>query len=218
MLGLTSPDTTQTASTVSTHLPCANINVVPFVFQEVVCDTKDTANGHFTQVPMRGCEQCSTSYATGSKCAWQQARPQCPLRHTKIRPVRLRTRTVAADSNDSLLAQWPGGQPQRPNDVMNFLHPQVSHQEAQDGSWADKVDDWAAYWEGNYLDFKDEDDELDDTYDALILRTQHADHSRSLVQALSFLFTTSHIKCCSVIQTKRDRQRGGSPSLPCQGT
>lgn len=70
---------------------------------------------------------------------------------------------------------------QAPNDVKSFLEPHVTFQEAVDGSWGDKVDDWDAFWdEPSYLKYDNDaelvDYELDDTYDALIRRTQHAKH------------------------------------------
>ena len=176
---------------------------------------------------MRGFEQCSTSYTVGSKCAWQQARPQCPLRHTTIRPVRQRLHAVSA-KDTSLAHSTPDGQmaiqqaPWGGQVIQSFLRPHVTFQEAVDGSWADKVDDWAAFWEGPYEivdnDAELVDYELDDTYDALKRRTQHA-NTWSLVQALSFLSRTAHIKFCfhiqatSETQSSPDRQR-----LPSQRT
>lgn len=44
----------------------------------------------------------------------------------------------------------------------------INFNEASDGSWVDKVDDWGSFWEEDeYLVFEDE--QLDDSYDGLTM-------------------------------------------------
>ena len=50
----------------------------------------------------------------------------------------------------------------------NAFYPQkVSLREATNSDWVDKVEDWSAFWEDDYMTY--EELELDDTHDALTM-------------------------------------------------
>ncbi|KAL3154335.1 hypothetical protein ABBQ32_013818 [Trebouxia sp. C0010 RCD-2024] len=110
---------------------------------------------------MRGLEHCSTSYAsrtcvTAPSFDWQR----CLAR----KPATQRLRVVAAEAKDAQLVQTSrGGQIPSPSNA--FFPQKVSLREAQNGEWVDKVDDWAAFWEDDYITYEGAD--LDDTHDAL---------------------------------------------------
>ena len=112
---------------------------------------------------MRGLEQCSTSYASGTQSRVPRfGRQRCPARKSPTQ----RLHAVAAEAKDAQLVQTSHGA--RAPSPSNAFYPQkVSLKEATSGEWVDKVDDWAAFWEDDYMTY--EDDELDDTHDALTM-------------------------------------------------
>ncbi|DBA67266.1 TPA: hypothetical protein ACH3X2_001573 [Trebouxia sp. C0005] len=115
---------------------------------------------------MRGFEQCSTSYAIPSAVMCEQTKPSCRLSRPLKHSARRRILRVCAEAKDTQLAQQtPGGQLARSE---SFMQQEVTLQEAHDGSWVDKVDDWGSFWgEDEYLMFDDE--QLDDSYDGLTM-------------------------------------------------
>ena len=112
---------------------------------------------------MRGLEQCSTSYASGTQLtAPRFGRQRFPAR----KPPTQRLRAVAAQAKDAQLVQTSHGA-QAPSPSNAFYPQKVSLREATNGEWVDKVDDWAAFWEDDYMTYENE--ELDDTHDALTM-------------------------------------------------
>lgn len=84
---------------------------------------------------------------------------------------------MAAEAKDAQLVQTSrGGQIPSPSNA--FFPQKVSLREAQNGEWVDKVDDWAAFWEDDYITYEGAD--LDDTHDALqTCKDCHLHHSKS---------------------------------------
>ena len=118
---------------------------------------------------MRGYEQCSTSYAAGSSGA-PQLRPRCRQSRAARQAVRHRPFVVAAEPKDTQLAQQTQGVAKlvTTSGSESFMQQKITLKEAHDGTWADKVEDWGAFWaEDEYLVFEDE--QLDDTYDGLVM-------------------------------------------------
>ncbi len=115
---------------------------------------------------MRGFEQCSTS---GSSVSVKPLRPRSWHSHSVRHCGRQRTCIAAADSKDTQLAQQAqGGQQLARSGSENFMQRKINFNEASDGSWVDKVDDWGSFWEEDeYLVFEDE--QLDDSYDGLTM-------------------------------------------------
>ena len=112
---------------------------------------------------MRGLEHCSTSYASGTQVAVPRLGRQ---RFPAGRPPTQRLRVVAAEAKDAQLVQTSHG-PRVPSPSTAFYQQKVSLREATSGEWVDKVDDWAAFWEDDYMTY--EDVEFDDTHDALTM-------------------------------------------------
>lgn len=110
---------------------------------------------------MQGLKHCSSSYATGTYVTTRTLGQQrCPAR----KPATQRLRVVAAESKDVQLVQTRHGS-RIPAPSNAFFPQRVSLREAQNGEWVDKVDDWAAFWEDDYMTY---DYDLDDTHDALM--------------------------------------------------